>query len=72
MNVSRPRLWAIEDTIAQLGKERGAGPGQGDTYTRQSFGEARRGDRQAREEDQCFQTADDRSGGGEENRASTI
>jgi hypothetical protein len=47
MGVSRPQLCAIEDTFAQLGKERGTGPGQGDTYTRQGLREARRGDRHA-------------------------
>jgi len=58
MDVSRPRLCAIEDTFAQLGKERGAGPGQGDTYARQGLGE-----------DLGFQIADGRSRGGEESRA---
>jgi hypothetical protein len=40
--------------------------GQGDTYARQGLGEARRGDQQARGEDQGFRIANGRSGGGEE------
>ena len=41
LDMSRPRLCAIEDAFARLGQERGTDLGQGDTSARQGLGEAR-------------------------------
>jgi hypothetical protein len=69
VDVSRPRLYAVEDTaFAQLRKEPDACPGQDDTYARQGVGKARTGDRPTvsrRILYRGFQIADGRSGSGE-------